>query len=49
MRLPSPLIKSIGERLSGSRPGVVRALVASLAAAVLTYRLLRSGQNNALL
>jgi hypothetical protein len=48
--MPAPLralIKAIGERLSGSKPGVLRALVAAVTvgvtAAVLTYRLLRSG------
>ncbi len=48
--MPAPLralIKAIGERLSGSRPGTLRALVAAITvgvtAAVLTYRLLRSG------
>jgi hypothetical protein len=48
--MPAPLralIKAIGERLSGSKPGVLRALVAAITvgvtAAVLTYRLLRSG------
>lgn len=44
--MPAPLralIKAIGERLSGSKPGVLRALVAAISAAVLTYRLLRSG------
>lgn len=44
--MPAPLralIKAIGERLSGSRPGVLGALVSAFAAAVLTYRLLRSG------
>ncbi len=37
------LSKAIGERLSGSKPGVLRALWAAIIAAVLTYRLLRSG------
>lgn len=41
------LIRAIGERLSGSKPGVLRALVTAITvgvtAAVLTYRLLRSG------
>ncbi len=48
--MPAPLralIKAIGERLSGSKPGVLRALVVAITvgvtAAVLTYRLLRSG------
>jgi hypothetical protein len=48
--MPAPLrtlIKAIDERLSGSKPGVLRALVAAIAAgfaaAVLTFRLLRSG------
>jgi hypothetical protein len=48
--MPAPiraLIKAIGERLSGSTPGVFRALAAAitvgLTAAVLTYRFLRSG------
>ena len=48
--MPAPLralIKALGERLSGSKPGVLRALVAAVTvgftAAVLTYRLLRSG------
>jgi hypothetical protein len=40
------LLKAIGERLSGSRPGVIRSLVAAIsvgfAAAILTYRLLRT-------
>lgn len=37
------LIDTVGERLSGSKPGVLRAIVAAIAAAVLTYRALRSG------
>jgi hypothetical protein len=41
------LTKAIRERLSGAKPGVLRAVLAAisvgLAAAVLTYRLLRSG------
>ena len=48
--MPAPLralIKAIGERLSGSKPGVLRALVAAITvgvtAAVLLYRFLRSG------
>ena len=48
--MPAPLralVKAIGGRLSGSKPGVVRALVAAItvgvAAAMLTYRFLRSG------
>jgi hypothetical protein len=48
--MPAPLrvlIKAIGERLSGSKPGVLRALVVAITvgftSAVLTYRLLRSG------
>jgi hypothetical protein len=43
--MPGPLralIKAMGERLSGSRPGVFRALAAAFAAAVVTYRFLRS-------
>jgi hypothetical protein len=43
--MPAPLrslIKAMGERLSGSKPGVLRALAAAFAAAVVTYRLLRS-------
>ena len=48
--MPAPLhalIKAIGERLSGSKPGALRALVAAITvgvtAAVLMYRFLRSG------
>ena len=48
--MPAPLrsvFKAIGERLSGSRPGMLRSLVVAatvgVAAAVATYRLLRSG------
>ena len=48
--MPAPLralIKAIGERLSGSKPGILRALLAAITvgvtSAVLTYRLLRSG------
>ena len=48
--MPAPLrtlIKAVGDRLSGSTPGLLRALVAAVTvgvtAAVLTYRLLRSG------
>jgi hypothetical protein len=48
--MPAPLrtlVKALGERLSGSRPGVLRAIMAALtvgvATAILTYRLLRSG------
>jgi hypothetical protein len=48
--MPAPLrtlLKAIGQRLSGSKPGVIRAIMAALsvgiAVAVLTYRLLRSG------
>lgn len=48
--MPAPLralIKALGERLSGSKPGLLRALVAAITvgvmAAVLTFRLLRSG------
>ena len=48
--MPAPLrnlLKAIGERLSGSKPGMIRAIMAAItvgvAAAVLTYRLLRSG------
>lgn len=41
------VLKAIGERLSGSRPGFLRSLLIAIgvgiAAAVLTYRLLRSG------
>jgi hypothetical protein len=36
------LIKAMRERLSGSKPGVLRALAAAFAAAVMTYRFLRS-------
>lgn len=40
-----PLVKAIGERLTGSKPGVLRAVLAAIivgvAAAVLTYWLLR--------
>ena len=39
--------KALAERLKGSKPGVFRALLAAIAAgsatAILTYRLLRSG------
>jgi hypothetical protein len=48
--MPAPvraLLKAIGERLAGSRPGALRALLVSIiagfAAAIATYRLLRSG------
>jgi hypothetical protein len=48
--MPSPIrtvIKVIAERLTGSRPGVFRALAAAIvvgiASAVATYKLLRSG------
>jgi hypothetical protein len=48
--MPAPLrqvAKAIRDRLTGSKPGVLRALVSAiivgLAAAVLTYRALRSG------
>ena len=48
--MPAPLsalIKATGERLSGSKPGALRALVAAITvgvtAAVLMYRFLRSG------
>jgi hypothetical protein len=48
--MPGPLrtvLKAIGERLSGSSPGALRALLAAtivgIAAAVATYKLLRSG------
>lgn len=48
--MPAPLravIKPLGERLAGSKPSVLRSLVAAItigvAAAVATYRLLRSG------
>jgi hypothetical protein len=48
--MPAPLralIKAIGERMSGSKPGVFRALAVAITvgftAAVLTYRFLRSG------
>jgi hypothetical protein len=41
------LWKAISERLSGGRPGALRAFIVAvmvgIAAAVLTYRLLRSG------
>ena len=49
--MPKPLkmlLSAAGERLSGTRPGVLRAFGAAvavgLASAVLTYRLLRSGE-----
>ena len=42
-----PLLKAIRDRLTGSKPGVLRALLAAIivgaGAGVLTYRLLRSG------
>jgi hypothetical protein len=48
--MPAPsraLIKGSAERLSGSKPGMLRALAAAITvgvtAAVLTYRFLRSG------
>lgn len=37
------LIEALRERLSGSKPGVLRALVAAITVAVVTYRFLRSG------
>jgi hypothetical protein len=47
--MPAPirsLLKAIGERLTGAKPGFVRALLAALtvgvAAAVATFKLLRS-------
>ena len=49
-KLPAPLrpvVRAIGQRLTGSKPGVLRALLAAIVvgigAAVLTYLLLRSG------
>ena len=49
-KLPAPLrpvVRAIGRRLTGSKPGVLRALLAAIivgiGAAVLTYLLLRSG------
>ena len=48
--MPAPLralIKAIGERLSGSRPSLLRALAVAVmvgvTTSVLTYRFLRSG------
>ena len=48
--MPAPirtLLKAIGERISGSKPGMPRALLSGIivgfAAALLTYKLLRSG------
>jgi hypothetical protein len=48
--MPGPLrtvLKTIGQRLTGSSPGVLRALltaiIVGIAAAVATYKLLRSG------
>jgi len=48
--IPAPgrlILRSIGERLSGSKPGVFRALLRSIAvgaaASVVTYKLQRSG------
>jgi hypothetical protein len=48
--MPGPLrtvLKAIGERLTGSSPGVLRAvlvaLIVGVGAAVATYKLLRSG------
>jgi hypothetical protein len=48
--MPAPLralLKAIGDRLSGSKPGVLRALMVAITVgfttAVLTYRFLRSG------
>jgi len=40
--------KALGERISGAKPGVLRALLVAflvgVAAAILTYRLLRAGE-----
>ena len=48
--MPAPIrtvLKAIGERVSGSKPGVLRALLSGVivgcATALLTYKLLRSG------
>ena len=48
--MPAPirtLLKAIGERISGSKPGMFRALLSAIivgvAAAILTFKLLRSG------
>ena len=48
--MPKPLrmlLKAIGDRLSGAKPGVLRTFVIAagvgMASAVLTYRLLRRG------
>jgi hypothetical protein len=48
--MPAPissLLKAIGERLTGSSPGFLRAMLAALTvggiAAVATFKLLRSG------
>lgn len=39
--------KALGQRISGSKPGVLRALlvasIVGIGAAILTYRLLRAG------
>ena len=48
--MPAPirtLLKAIGERISGSKPGLFRALlsgiIVGIAAVLLTYKVLRSG------
>ena len=38
-------LKVIGERLTGSKPGVFRALLAAIIVGIATYKLLRSGDS----